>query len=362
MKKILLVKLSSLGDVMAGTPFFRLLTEDCGLTVDHLVMEHCKAVTESNPYVNRQITVGAFPGGSRLKDALSAYDLIRRLRVEKYDAAVALHRSPLLGLLCRLSGIKRVYGLTSGPAAPAAGRRWRSGKAASTLHDVLLDEKLVFSPDVNRTLQEYALLKKAGFDIRKPEKLEFYIDDSRVDSKLLKTLPAGFISSNPGGAVNVHASMESKKWPIENYAELYNRLDMPVALLGHGPADAEIERGIVSMCPNVISLVNRTNFHEAAAVIKRSALYVGNDSSLVYLAAAVGTISLALFGPTQRSALNPLGQRQFYVESATRCSPCYNPLEGASGRAYRCEDNTCMKSIPVAAVLEEIRRITGSAS
>jgi heptosyltransferase-2 len=355
MRKILIVKLSSLGDVMASTPFFGLLAEDCGLTVDHLVMEQCRVVTETNPHVNRQIVVGTFPSGSRMRDVSLARDLIVRLRREKYDAAVVLHRSPLLGLLCRLSGIKLVYGLTSGPASPAAGRRWRSGKTASTLHDVLLDEKLVFSPDVNRTIQEYELLKKAGFNIGRPDRLEFYIDDSRVDPKLLKTLPADFISSNPGGAVNVHASMKSKRWPVEKYAELYNRLNMPVVLLGRGPEDAEIEREILSMCPKVISLVNGTNFHEAAAVIKRSALYVGNDSSPVYLAAAVGTSSLALYGPTQRSAFNPL-------EGSTQCSPCYDPLEGAAGMAYRCGDNKCMKSIPAAAVLEEIRRITGSAS
>jgi heptosyltransferase-2 len=362
MKKILLVKLSSLGDVIASTPFFRLLAEDCGLSVDHLVMEHCKAVSESNPHVNRQLAVGTFPSGSRIGDVLLARDLVCRLRGEKYDAALVLHRSPLLGLLCRLSGIGRVYGLTSGPAAPAALRRWRGAKTASSLHDILLDEKLVFSPDVNRTLQEYELIKKAGFDIRRPEKLEFYIDRAKVDPKLLAALPERFISSNPGGAVNVHAAMKSKKWPSEKYAELYNRLDLPVALLGHGPADAQVAAEISAMCPKVISLVNATNFHEAAAVIERSALYVGNDSSLVYLAAAVGTGTLALYGPTQRSAFNPLGPRQFYVESATQCSPCYNPLEGVGGRAYHCEDNRCMKSIPVAAVLEEIRRIMGTAS
>ena len=94
-----------------------------------------------------------------------------------------------------------------------------------------------------------------------------------------------------------------------------------------------------------INLINKTNLEESAIILRNSCLYFGNDSSMLYLAAAMGIHTIGLFGPTQFIAANPLGDKQIYLEGKVYCSPCYNPYEGIKGRMYTCDNNICMQSI-----------------
>ena len=84
---------------------------------------------------------------------------------------------------------------------------------------------------------------------------------------------------------------------------------------------------------------------EAAAVLARAALYVGNDSGMTHLAALLGVPTVALFGATDPRVWSPRGRRVEIVAGTAPCSPC------AEGKRRRCPDNICLKSIPVEEVL-----------
>lgn len=336
--KILLVKLSSLGDVLVSSPLPRLIREiSQDNSVDHFVMEHCAQITKHNPNFTKQIVAPFIPSGSRLRDIAAAYEICKKIKHENYDKAFIFHRSPLIAILLKLSGVREVYGFES-------------------RINVFLKGFVRYSTDINRTMLEAKLLHLGGLPIRTPDKLDFYLDPS---CRLIgdNILPEKFISCNPGGG-NKHSPADNRIWPLDNYIEAIRGLNLPVVILGSGAADSErataIER---ATSERVINLVGKTNFSETAEIISRSALYFGNDSSLSFLAAAIGIKSVTLFGPTQVAAALPIGSKQYFLMGSAPCSPCYEPVLGMKGKMYTCKNNICMQSISPSSVIELIQKL-----
>ena len=121
------------------------------------------------------------------------------------------------------------------------------------------------------------------------------------------------------------ANSYGKKWPVEHYAELAQRLTaedglMPnarVLLLGDR-ADHETVKPIVALLPEdqVIDLTGTIDIGVTAACIERADLYIGNDSGLTHLAAAAGVPTLALFGPGVAWKYRPWGAHAAYLSKA----------------------------------------------
>ncbi|HYH18556.1 MAG TPA: glycosyltransferase family 9 protein [Azospirillum sp.] len=128
-----------------------------------------------------------------------------------------------------------------------------------------------------------------------------------------RLLPAGarFLAIGPT------ANWTGKEWPADRFAELARRLTGPqgplpgakVAVLAAG---SEVERArpvLAALGDSAIDLTGRTDPLAAAACLERAALYVGNDSGLMHIAAAVGTPTLGLFGPGYPEMYAPWGPR-----------------------------------------------------
>ena len=106
--KILIIKLSAIGDVLASSPIFGLLAVDN--EVHHLVMSHCYSVTSNNPAISKHHVIDLIPSGNRWFDFWRSLILIRKLRSEKYDVAFVLHRNILFQVICWLAGVSKIYG------------------------------------------------------------------------------------------------------------------------------------------------------------------------------------------------------------------------------------------------------------
>ncbi|KUM03989.1 hypothetical protein AWB61_15725 [Chromobacterium sp. F49] len=337
--KILVIKLSALGDILATSPLFRLIKEaNPGCEIHHLVMRQCAAASESNPHIDRQIVIDLIPSGNRLKDARILLRLWWRLLTGGYDIAVILHRNALFQLLCKAAGIGKLVGFT----APRLD---------------LLQHGQAFTMQGNRTLQEARLLQRAGLIDKMPDRLEFHLAAGKVDREKLAGLPRDYIAINPGGG-NPHAPADNKIWPADNYIRLIQALDLPVVLLGSGGKDQEICASIARACgTRAVNLVNRLNLHEAAQAIRQSRLYIGNDSALLYIAAALNVPLIGLYGPTPADAFLPLGGPLHHLSGKTECSPCYSSLEGARSPMYSCVNNICMQGISTEQVLAKTRQL-----
>src|SRR6185312_14740548 len=92
---------------------------------------------------------------------------------------------------------------------------------------------------------------------------------------------------------------------------------VPAVIAGPGETEAAMARPVLQELPAAIDLVGRLTLPEIAAFLSRASLFVGNDSGLMHLAAAAGTPTLGLFGPTDAVEYSPTGRQAVAVLSSS---------------------------------------------
>jgi heptosyltransferase-3 len=129
---------------------------------------------------------------------------------------------------------------------------------------------------------------------------------------------AALLPGGPWLILGPTANWRVKMWPAERFIALAQRLTAPDGLLpgarlailgGPGEAEREMAAPVLAALPEALDLVGQLSLAEAAAVLARGALFIGNDSGLMHLSAATGAPTLGLFGPTPASEYAPIGAR-----------------------------------------------------
>jgi ADP-heptose:LPS heptosyltransferase len=133
-------------------------------------------------------------------------------------------------------------------------------------------------------------------------------DRARADALLPRARPV--IGLGPT------ANWSQKIWPAERFATLFRALSsgplpgaIPAVFAGPGDAERAMADPLLAALPGAIDLVGRLSVPEASACLARCALFVGNDSGLMHLAASSGAATLGLFGPTPVQEYAPAGPR-----------------------------------------------------
>ena len=149
------------------------------------------------------------------------------------------------------------------------------------------------------------------------------------------------------------ANWHRKVWPAERFVELALSLTaadgaLPgagIAILG-GPGDQErsMATPVLTALPQALDLVGKLELPEVAAVLARAAMFIGNDSGLMHLAAAAGAPTIGLFGPTPSDEYGPAGPKASAVLA-----------DGPPGQG-------AMEDLPVARVLEAAEALLGQAA
>ena len=123
-------------------------------------------------------------------------------------------------------------------------------------------------------------------------------------------------SDRPIIALAPTANWPPKIWPAERFAALFQALRdgplpgaVPAIFAGPGEVERNTAAPLLRLLPDAIDLIGRLSVPEAAACLARSALFIGNDSGLMHLAAAAGAPTLGLFGPTDAAEYAPSGRR-----------------------------------------------------
>ena len=156
-------------------------------------------------------------------------------------------------------------------------------------------------------------------------------------------------------AVHIGSGSRNKTWPASSFAQLSEKLIKGSAahiMLLIGPADEEVAEEYFNLIDSrsVTTLANLP-LGQLPAVLTQCDLYLGNDSGITHLAAAVGTPVVALFGPTDPRVWGPRGNDVSIVYKALECSPCSR--EEMKG----CTHRKCLQEISVDEVYGKIKSI-----
>jgi ADP-heptose:LPS heptosyltransferase len=120
-------------------------------------------------------------------------------------------------------------------------------------------------------------------------------------------------------ALHIGSGSEPKRWPLENFLALAHQLALLAGvrvLLIHGPAERHWIRPIAKISPAITQL-DSPDLSRLASILARCSLYIGNDSGITHLAAALGTPAIALFGPTDPAIWGPRGEYVSIIRSPT---------------------------------------------
>jgi len=167
------------------------------------------------------------------------------------------------------------------------------------------------------------------------------------------------IALAPGGAVNPVSQIPQRRWHKERFAKLANEISKKwnawIIIIG-GPSDIDLVKEMSALIAptaskRMLSLAGHTTIKQTAAVLQKCHLLVSNDSAPVFIAAAVGTPTITIFGPQDPHRAKTYGEIHETVWKQVECAPCYNPLE-----AHTCTRFDCMDAVSVQDVLEAVER------
>ena len=158
--------------------------------------------------------------------------------------------------------------------------------------------------------------------------------------------------------INPGARWDNKRWPAAHFAELVRQLAahdarFRFALFG-GSGDWQLTETIRRAAPDRCeNFAGRTTLPELIELLRRCELLVTNDTGPMHLAAALRKPVVSLFGPTRPDQTGPYGQEAFALHHPLACAPCMK------SRCHWAEPLACLRSISAASVAEEVTRRLG---
>lgn len=154
-------------------------------------------------------------------------------------------------------------------------------------------------------------------------------------------------------AVHPGSGGRLKCWPVDRFAELIVRLHEQMnaqVLLISGPADREVAERLAVKVRDAIIRIDQLPLPPLAALIKQCNLFIGNDSGITHMAAALGVKTIALFGPTDPNVWAPVGEQVKILYKGSHCSPCLQDTR------RNCFSPVCLEMITVEDVFLEVMK------
>jgi heptosyltransferase I len=326
-QKILIVKPSSLGDVVHSLPFLNAMKTCFSEAEMHWVIaKGLEGLLDGNPMIERLwiINKDAWKKIDNAKNTVTEINnLFKGLKKEKFDLVIDLQ-----GLL--RSGI-----ITSVTRAPVriGFQEAREGSRFFYTH------KVKGGKDIH-AVDRY--LKIAAFLGCDTSEIIFPFPEADTISSFIPH-PSSF---REYAVLVPGARWKTKRWPPEKFGELASRLPMQSVVVGSKP-DKDSADLIVSLSKGkTISLAGKTNLKELIAVMRKAIFVISNDSGPMHIAAALGIPIYAIFGPTDPLRTGPYGKGHTIISPAIPCAPCFKKT---------CENVKCLEGLSVDKVFEIIK-------
>jgi heptosyltransferase-2 len=343
-KKILVISLPGIGDTLMFTPALRVLRNnfpDAHITV--LVM-----FEGAREFLARNLNTDEVLCWEFMKKGLGeSLKFILGLRRRKFDLSIIAYPSNRI----EYSIINLLIGARFRPVhvyrhACQLWGRW--------LHHPVIRE------DDNRhcVMENLELLGRIGLDISSPpSSLDIFLadQDRQAATRFLENrnlCGKRLIGFHPGS--NTLKNQINRRWVPERYAALGSLLksngDAEILVFG-GPEEVALKEKVAAAISPPGLAINGTTLAETAALLEKCSLFVGNDTFLMHLAAALHVPIVGIYGPISHHKDKPYGSRSRIVTRNLDCSPCFfyssRPLTCYAKRNY-----ACMKTIAVADVFK----------
>ena len=302
-----------------------------------------------------------FITSTRIGDAVLSTGLLRHLIAEMNGPRVTIAAGPAAAPLFEgVPGLERII-----PVSKARhGRHWLTlwGQVAPHLWHTVVDlrrsalawtllarRRLVLGREDCDSHRVRHIASVAGLAEAPPSPHLW----TRPEDEAAATTLLGPEDGRPLLGLGPTANWRGKVWRAGRFAELVERLTAPTGLLPGarvavfgGPGEQEQAAPVLAAVPaeRRLDLVGTVPLLTAACVLRRCALYIGNDSALMHMAAAVGTPTLGLFGPSRENHYAPWGHRA----AAVRTDLAYDDLFPPGYNHLTTE--TLMDSLPVGKV------------
>jgi lipopolysaccharide heptosyltransferase I len=354
--KVLVIKPSSLGDIIHALPFLNALKGTFpDASVDWIISKNLKGILEENPLINELIIFSKddWKNLKTLPRTMSDISLLRKkLQSQHYDIVVDLQGLLRSGLIAFLTPTPLKIGFEDA----REGSRYfydRKISANKSLHAV--DKCLEIAKEIG------AKIKSVHFPLHVSTTAKTRVKELLGDiSEYVVIVPS--------------ARWITKRWPAEHFASLINKMTIPCVITG-GKGDRVIAKNIISLSSkgsappagstlkkrvikaaeeqfsnNIINLCGKTDLKELTALIAGAKAVVSNDSGPMHIAAALDIPTVAIFGPTDPVKTGPYGwqtnKKLNVLKADVPCSPC---------RKKKCNTFICTSQVTVGTVYDALR-------
>lgn len=334
-ERVLVVRLRSIGDTVLATPSLRALRRFLpAARIDVLLEDWVAPVLDGCTEVDNVLTVERGSTTARAR-------LIRQLRATAYDVAYNLHGGTTATLLMRLAGVRQRVGYASyqysrllNHAAPPAPLLWRQEKTHSVE-------------------QQLALVGWTGVPVSDRPATRLTVTEEARRSVDERLAARGINERIPVALVHPAAAFESKRWAVAGFARVVEHLDARgfrvVAIAAEH--EATLLNALQTECAARLDVLTNT-LPEVIAIAARSEIFVGNDSGVAHIAAAMSTPAVVVFGSSNAAHWRPwTAAPSEVVREEMACAPC---------PGYTCtefEEPECIRRVSVERVIAAIERV-----
>ncbi len=325
--RILLIRLSSLGDIVLTTPAIRAVRANFpNAHIAILVAKQSADILRENPYLNEIIT---FDRLAKNKNTGEMWRIIHLLRERKFTLAIDFQRKFRTEILMYFSG---------------ATERVGKGKLCTV--------RVPEQGNKHATEHYFDILHAAGIPAA-DQKLELFLAESERRDAVQRLKTAGIVAEKLKVGLFPGAGWKLREWMPERFAAIGDRLvehfNADILIFG-GQQESELVQKVANLMEmHAIPFAGNLQMRQLAACIEQCDLFLTNDTGPMHIAAGVGTPTISLFGPGNHIRFQPLGAEHQIIRHDVPCSPCKQFTD-------KCKDNICMKRIGVDEVWHSISR------
>jgi len=266
LKKILIIRFSSIGDIVLTTPIIRCLKQQLpNCEIHYLTKIQYKPILDENPYIDRIFCV-------RQK----IDEVIDELKTENFDFIVDLHKN------FRSLGVRKKLGVKAASFPKLNIKKW-----------LLVHFKINRLPNIHIVDRYFVAVKSLGAN-NDLQGLDYFIPD--YDQVKLETLPYEFSGGYIGFVIG--GQHKTKQLPIEKSVEILKKINKPVVILG-GPEDyVQAEDIIRKVDGDLFNACGKYNINQSASLVRQADVIITGDTGLMHIAAAFRKKIISVWGNT----------------------------------------------------------------